>query len=317
MTVPVISVLRSSHPNVKITVLTTKFFSTLYNQIPDINFLYFKSKHKTFTGLFKLSREISKIKPDYVIDLHNVLRTKLLRFFLIYKIGNILVLNKGRKEKKLLIRGLKWTPLQSMHQRYANTFLPLNFKINLDDFVNYSKININQHNYKFSTKNKLLGIAPFAGHICKEYSIENILSFVNLLDESYEILIFGAPGHEEQKIIELCENKKNRHVISSNYSLKEQMAIMSNLDVMISMDSANGHIASLFGTEVITIWGATHPYAGYSPFNQPNENSIIPNLNKFPDLPVTIYGSNCPTNYLEVINSIKVERILKRLNQII
>ena len=69
MTVPVISVLRSSHPNVKITVLTTKFFSTLYNQIPDINFLYFKSKHKTFTGLFKLSREISKIKPDYVINL--------------------------------------------------------------------------------------------------------------------------------------------------------------------------------------------------------------------------------------------------------
>ena len=95
------------------------------------------------------------------------------------------------------------------------------------------------------------------------------------------------------------------------------MAIMSNLDVMISMDSANGHIASLFGIDVITIWGATHPNSGYGPLNQPKENSIVPDLNKFPDLPVTIYGSNCPSNYVEAINTIKCERILERLNKII
>ena len=95
------------------------------------------------------------------------------------------------------------------------------------------------------------------------------------------------------------------------------MAIMSNLDVMISMDSANGHIASLFGINVITIWGATHPYTGYGPLNQAKENSIIPDQKKFPNLPVSVYGSNCPKDYLDAINSIKVEQILERLNQII
>ena len=119
MTVPVISVLRSTHPEIKITVLTTKFFSTLYNQIPDINFLYFEPKHKTLIGLFCLSREINNIKPDYIIDLHDVLRTKILKFFLIYKFSNTLAVNKGRKEKKLLIRGTKSAPLKPMHQRYA------------------------------------------------------------------------------------------------------------------------------------------------------------------------------------------------------
>ena len=317
MTVPVISVLRSTHPEIKITVLTTKFFSTLYNQIPDINFLYFESKHKTLIGLFSLSREINNIKPDYIIDLHDVLRTKILKFFLIYKFSNTFAVNKGRKEKKLLIRGIKSEPLKLMHRRYAETFEALNIKINIDDFSYYKKIKITNHNYAFSSNDKLIGIAPFARHQCKEYSINNIINFIDSLDKSWQILIFGAPGNEEQKIIKLCNNKSNRHVISSNYNLEQQMAIMSNLDVMISMDSANGHIASLFGIDVITIWGATHPNSGYGPLNQPKENSIVPDLNKYPDLPVTIYGSDCPADYVEAINTIKCERILERLDKII
>ena len=317
MTVPVISVLRSTHPEIKITLLTTRFFSTLYNQIPEINFLYFESKHKTLRGLFCLSRKINKINPDFIIDLHDVLRTKILRLFLINKFGNTAVVNKGRKEKKLLIRGIKSEPLKSMHCRYAETFEPLNIKINIDDFSYYKKIKIAHHHYAFNSNNKLIGIAPFARHKCKEYSINNIINFIDSLDKSWQILIFGAPGNEEQKIIKLCNNKSNRHVISSNYNLEQQMAIMSNLDVMISMDSANGHIASLFGIDVITIWGATHPNSGYGPLNQPKENSIVPDLNKYPDLPVTIYGSDCPADYVEAINTIKCERILERLNKII
>ena len=317
MTVPVISILRSTHPEIKITLLTTKFFSTLYNQIPEINFLYFEPKHKTLQGLFGLSRKINKINPDFIIDLHDVLRTKILRLFLINKFGHTAVVNKGRKEKKLLIRGIKSEPLKLMHRRYAETFEALNIKINIDDFSYYKKIKITNHNYAFSSNDKLIGIAPFARHQCKEYSINNIINFIDSLDKSWQILIFGAPGNEEQKIINLCINKSNRHVISSNYNLEQQMAIMSNLDVMISMDSANGHIASLFGIDVITIWGATHPNSGYGPLNQPKENSIVPDLNKFPDLPVTIYGSNCPADYVEAINTIKCERILERLNKII
>lgn len=317
MTIPVISILRTKYPKIKITVLTTKFFSVLFNQIPNINFVYFQPKHKTIAGLFKLSREIKKIKPDQIIDLHDVLRTKILRFFLMDKIGNTHVLNKGRKEKLSLIKGSSLTQLKSMHQRYSDVFSSLNINVDLDDFVHYNKINIDKNKYGFTSSDKLIGIAPFAGHSCKEYSIKNILSLLDLLDKTYQILIFGAPGKEEKKIIQLCNNKSNRHVISSKYLLEEQMAIISNLDVMISMDSANGHIASLFGINVITIWGATHPYTGYSAFRQPNKNAIIPDLVDFPNLPVTIYGSKCPPNYLEAINSIRPEKILERLDQII
>ena len=182
MTAPVISILRSTHPKIKITLLTTRFFSKLYNQIPEINFLYFEPKHKTLRGLFGLSRKINKINPDFIIDLHDVLRTKILRLFLINKFGNTAVVNKGRKEKKLLIRGIKSEPLKSMHRRYAETFEALNIKINIDDFSYYKKIKITNHNYAFSSNDKLIGIAPFARHQCKEYSMNNMIFSLNILD---------------------------------------------------------------------------------------------------------------------------------------
>ena len=91
----------------------------------------------------------------------------------------------SRKEKKLLIRGIKSEPLKSMHRRYAETFEALNIKINIDDFSYYKKIKITNHNYAFSSNDKLIGIAPFARHQCKEYSIDNIINFIDSLDKSW------------------------------------------------------------------------------------------------------------------------------------
>ena len=320
MTVPVISILRKKYPDIKITVLTTEFFSVLYNQIPDINFIFFKEEHKSIKGLYSLSIDINNLNVNHIIDLHNVIRTKLLRFFLLTNLKSTkshFILDKGRNEKKNLIKGSALVRLKSMHQRYAEVFSGLNIKLDLDSFRFYKKIDISSKNYGFNFKKKLIGIAPFAKHSSKEYSISKILKIIDELNDSFEILIFGGPGEEEKKIEEICKTKKNTFNISSNYSLEEEMSIISNLDIMISMDSANGHIASLFGINVITIWGSTHPFTGYSPFMQPDINSIIPNKNLFPNLPVSIYGSNCPKDYVDAINSIKTDEILKKIKAII
>ncbi len=317
MTVPAISVLRDNYPSVKITILTTEFFSSLYNQIPNINFLFFKSEHKSIYGLFRLSTQIIKINPDLIIDLHDVLRTKIIRLFLAYKFNRISVIDKGRKQKKSLINGQIFRRLKPMHQRYADAFSSENMNINLDLFKTYNKININDKTHEFDPNKRLIGIAPFARHNCKEYSLENILKLIDLIGPGYQILIFGGPGEEEKKIKKICKEKINTYLVSSNYSLDEQMAVISNLGLMISMDSANGHITSLFGVNVITIWGATHPFIGYSPINQPEKNSIIPDLEKFPKVPVTIYGSRCPKDYVNAINSIQPKKILKRFNELV
>jgi ADP-heptose:LPS heptosyltransferase len=57
---------------------------------------------------------------------------------------------------------------------------------------------------------------------------------------------------------------KNVTSLVSRFELKKELILMSHLDVMLSMDSANMHLAFLTHTPVVSIWGATHPYAGFS-----------------------------------------------------
>lgn len=316
MTVPVIDRLRRNYPDLKITILTTEFFSALFNQIPDINFTFFQTKHNSFLGLISLYWQIKKLKIDHMIDLHNVIRTKTLRFLLSLfggLSGTYISLNKGRKEKAELINGKKLIRLKSMHQRYSDAFKELSLKIDLAKFVFYTRKEINYSKYRFNKNKKLIGIAPFSKHKCKEYSVSNILKIIRALNDSFEILIFGAPGKESQKIDRICNKVKNTYNVSSINSLDEQMSLISNLELMISMDSANGHVAALFGIDVVSIWGATHPYTGYRPFNQTDDNSITPDLNVFKRLPVTVYGYKCPDEFKDVINTIPVEKVLDQV----
>lgn len=46
------------------------------------------------------------------------------------------------------------------------------------------------------------------------------------------------------------------------HGISDELILMSHLRLMISMDSGNMHLASLVNIPVVSIWGATHPYAG-------------------------------------------------------
>ena len=93
--------------------------------------------------------------------------------------------------------------------------------------------------------------------------------------------------------------------------------IISNLDLMISMDSANGHLAAMYGVKVLTIWGVTHPYAGFAPLNQSSKYSILVDKNKYPKIPTSIYGNKSPEEYKQAINTITPKQIIEKIQEII
>jgi ADP-heptose:LPS heptosyltransferase len=62
--------------------------------------------------------------------------------------------------------------------------------------------------------------------------------------------------------------------LAGKFSFAEELAIISHMDKMISMDSANMHLASLFGVPVVSVWGATHPFAGFYGWAQPSDNAV-------------------------------------------
>ena len=98
---------------------------------------------------------------------------------------------------------------------------------------------------------------------------------------------------------------------------EEEIEIISNLDLMISMDSANGHIAANYNIPVITLWGLTHPFAGFSPFLSLSENMIVSNRKQYPQIPTSAYGNKTPKGYENVMRTIDVSDVILAVNKVL
>ena len=88
---------------------------------------------------------------------------------------------------------------------------------------------------------------------------------------------------------------------------------MSHLDVMVSMDSANMHLASICGTRVVSVWGATHPFAGFMGWNQSTADAVQADM---PCRPCSIYGNRpCLRGDYACLTSIQPEAIVQKVER--
>ena len=83
------------------------------------------------------------------------------------------------------------------------------------------------------------------------------------------------------------------------------------------MDSANGHLAANYGVPVITLWGVTHPYAGFYPFQQPETNWLLSDRGKYPLIPTSVYGNKVPKGYENVMNTISETDVLLKIEEVL
>ena len=99
--------------------------------------------------------------------------------------------------------------------------------------------------------------------------------------------------------------------------MKQELDLISNLDVMLSMDSGNAHIAAMLKIKTITLWGATHPFAGFAPFNQPMGNCLVSDRNQYPLLPTSVYGNKKVVGYEDAMRSISVQSVVEKINSVL
>ncbi len=318
MTVPVLRALTQQYPHIKITVLTRAFLSPFFRGLPNVSVFNadVKGKHKGFFGLYKLSKVLKKETIDAVADLHHVLRSNILKYFFFGKY--FIQIDKGRAEKKALVSGKKNIQLKTTHQRYADVFKQLGFPVGLTNpsFPQKSSLNKKIINI-IGQSNKLIGIAPFAAHEGKMYPLNLMKKVIETLSKDYKILLFGG-GEKEIDTLNSFESTFEGVInVAGKLSLDEELDLISNLNVMISMDSGNAHIAAMLGVKVITIWGVTHPFAGFSPFNQPDDYALLSDRNKFPLIPTSIYGNKYPEEYQEASRSISPKTIIEKIVSIV
>ena len=329
MTVPVIAALADAYPELRITILSRGFARAFFENLsPNVFFMEadFKNEYRGIHGLNVLYRRLKAKNFTAVADLHDVLRTKYLR--LRFLIGGCKVkhINKHRSERKKLVRknNKVLQQIPTSFENYQDVFSALGFTFELkkdreiglgsadNDHVLSSVIGEKQPNERW------IGIAPFAAHQGKIYPIDKMENVVKELsqDENIRIFFFGAGKKEKDIINEWC-SKYARCVNASEKlgGLNNELLLMRELNVMLSMDSANMHLASLTGTPVVSIWGATHPYAGFMGWRQSENNAIQLEMEC---RPCSIYGNQpCHRNDYACMNQISEKQIIQKIRDII
>ncbi len=325
MSVPVLRAFMKQHPDVKITVLSKPFLEPLFADIKNLSFYAadVNGKHKGLFGIIKLYKELKLLNIDAVADLHNVLRSKILRTFFKFSFTKIAIVDKGRSEKRALTRTKNkvFKQLKTTHERYADVFRNLGFTLDISnpEFPPKQQLTKELINITGFKNSKWVGIAPFAIHNSKMYPLDLIELVIADLSkqQNLKILLFGGGKKEIQALEILANNYPNTINIAGKIKLVQELKLISNLDCMLSMDSGNAHFAAMMGINTLTIWGVTHPYTGFAPFNQPFENAILPDLEKYPNIPCSIYGNKVCDGYEDATRSISQETVIERVLEIL
>ncbi|EFK37528.1 lipopolysaccharide core biosynthesis protein [Chryseobacterium gleum] len=306
MTVPVFREFLEQNPDVEIIMVSRKNFEALFAGIPNVTFKGIDlDDYKGFFGLRKLSNElIREFNPDCIANLHDVIRTKVLDRIYRRKGFKVFKIDKGKEEKEHLtdVWNLEKVQLKKTVERYADVFRDMGFKVELS------------HQLRPISMNKSgIGFAPFAQHKGKMLPLEKSYELARILARKHTVYFFGG-GKKETETLERWESEiPNTKNLSGKLNLTEELHQISQLELMISMDSANMHLASLVGTRCVSIWGATHPYAGFLGFGQSEEDVV--QVKDLSCRPCSVFGDKeCYRGDWACLEEFNIQKVVDRVN---
>lgn len=323
ISVPMINALKQAYPNLKISILTRSGFAPLFSHLTDCEVIKadFKNQHKGLKGLWKLFLSLKKQKFDAVADLHSVLRTHFLTTLFRLTGTKVATINKGRTEKKQLTRTKqkRFVALKPTYLRYADVFAKLSFPIDTqNNHCCPTPIASNEVKKLIDTNKIRIGIAPFAAHIGKQFPWENLKKVIKQLSDSqqYSIYLFGGGDKQKEQLQEAVTSSDVVNCVGL-LGFQKELELIGNLHLMLSMDSGNAHLSALYGVPTLTIWGVTHPFAGFYPYNQPEENALLADRNQFPEIPTSVYGNRFPAGYEKCFDTISTTQIIQKIEEIL
>ena len=332
MTVPIVWGVAQQYPDVRITVLSRAFARPFFEDLaPNVNFMEadLKGEYYGVKGLNRLYRRLAAKQFTHVADLHSVLRSNYLRLRFNLSHFKVEHIDKHRKMRHALVnKNMKKKVKQQLptsFENYAEVFAKLGFPLEKNLFTSIFPPeggDMTQLPELFRDKKegeKWIGIAPFAAHQGKIYPKEQMKEVVRSLvvnHPNYSIFLFGRGKDEEETFSQWTKEMPQCTFVSQHIdTLHQELILMSHLDVMVSMDSANMHLASLVNTPVISIWGATHPMAGFLGWNQNEDNAIQLDMEC---RPCSIYGQKpCIHGDFPCLKNIRPEIIIEKIENIL
>jgi ADP-heptose:LPS heptosyltransferase len=326
--VPAVKSLVAAYPDVEVTVVTRPKFGPLFFDIERVN-VFPADVDYTYTGVFGLRdlfRKLMRKGPyEMVFDMHDHVRTVILRSLFKLFGTKVIVFDKGRAEKKLRTQpeNKVTTPLIHTVDRYRRGFEKGGFTfeilpaphLSLGDTIQSAS---EWFGYKKSVDtSRWIGIAPFAMHKSKIWPLENYPKLIELLLEKTPVkfFLFGG-GEKEIKYFESLKKKfpQQCEVIAGQLKLRQEIALMRHLDLMLCVDSSNMHLAALSGIPLLSVWGGTHPDLGFGPFSYPVDDIIQISREELPCRPCSVYGKEkCIRGDFACLTRITPEHVSERM----
>lgn len=289
MTVPVTYSFARQYPQMEIYYLTSPLCSKLFVDRPDnLHMLLtdYRGKHHGVKGLRSLIRELKTYNFDYVADFHDLIRSWIISAALRLAGSKVARLHKSRKERLELLRNQK--PQENYIDRYCDVLSRLGFPVTLEFGTVFGK---SVPPPPADVAQPAVGIAPFARYKTKTYPADKMKEVARaLVAKGYTVYLFGGGGDEPRTLDKWCEEIPGCVNCAGKYALPDELKLMGQMRLMLTMDSANQHLASLVGTRVVTIWGSTVPYGGFLAYRQTMDDAICRYIDCQP-------CSTCGTNY--------------------
>ena len=322
MTIPVLYAAAEANPKASFTVLTQASLIPLFINRPTnvcVRGVNTKMSEKSFFGFLRVAFALRAYKFDAVLDLHDVIRSRIVDFVFRLCGTKVFIVDKRRRERKRLVARPPKSihPLRPITACYADVFRKAGFCFE-ETFVSLHlnpAVEMDEIDAAFGVKKgRWIGIAPFAKHQGKVYPLERMEQVIEALSEQdgVTLFLFGGRGEEERTLNLWGKKYKNTICVAGRFSMDKELTLIDKLEALVSMDSANMHLASLVGTKVISIWGATHPYAGFYGYRQREDLAIQADL---PCRPCSVYGNKpCYRGDWACMDEITPQQIIHKVN---
>lgn len=292
LTTPVTRCIKTQYPNAEIHFATKESFKVLVENNP-----YIDQFHLLGKSLNEFIQSLQTEKFDFIIDLHNNLRTSIIKMSLFS--AKSFSFDKLNLRKWLLVV-LKINQMPNVHivDRYLDTVKSLGIKNDLnglDFFIpEKDKVQINE---------SYVAYAIGGQHYTKKLPISRIIEVCQKINS--KIMILG--GKDDSPAAEEIEKALGDKIINAcgKYNLNQSASFIQHAEYIISHDTGLMHIASALKKRVISIWGNTIPEFGMYPYL--TEFSIIENKNLSCRPCSKIGYAKCPKGHFKCMHDLNLD----------
>ena len=314
MTVPVVASLSARYPNDKFIIASKKNLSAMFASMPNVEFREVDN-HLGWRGVWEIWKAW-RDEIDAVIDLQNVLRTRVFGALMRLSGKHVTRVRYGRFRKHLItVWGIGMKQLPSEFERYQDAFRRAGLETD-DAFcaLPVNKTAAKKVKTRFGQKEgRWIGLAPFAKSRSNMLPYRVTKDIIELLtkDEHTRVFLFGAGSVECEMLRQWSTVFPRTESVAGMLKLEEELELMRQLDAMICMDSANQHLSSLVGLRAISVWCATHPMIGFAGWKQRPEDII--QRHDLRCRPCTCHGTNHCRYGNFACREIEAETIVKQI----